>query len=136
MATYTSNYGLHQWAPEDNFLRTDFNADFLKIDAAMGNSPQIARGSYVGTGEYGDTPTRLEIGFQPKIVFIDSAGGDRFIRAQQGAKGVRVAHTNTSGHSCTLTWTSTGLEWVNTGADRATDQLNDSGTTYYWYAVS
>lgn len=35
MATYTSNYGLHQWAAEDNFLRTDFNTDFSKIDAAI-----------------------------------------------------------------------------------------------------
>ena len=35
MANYTANYQLHQWAPEDNFLRTDFNTDFAKIDAAL-----------------------------------------------------------------------------------------------------
>ena len=35
MATYTSNYQLHQWVPGDNFLRTDFNTDFQKIDAAI-----------------------------------------------------------------------------------------------------
>lgn len=35
MATYTSNYQLHQWVPGDNFLRTDFNTDFQKIDAAV-----------------------------------------------------------------------------------------------------
>ena len=35
MATYTPNYGLHQWVPEDNFLRTDFNEDFKKIDTAL-----------------------------------------------------------------------------------------------------
>lgn len=36
MANYTANYGLHQWEPEDNFLRTDFNADFAKMDTALG----------------------------------------------------------------------------------------------------
>ena len=35
MANYTQNYQLHQWVPEDNFLRTDFNEDFQKIDTAI-----------------------------------------------------------------------------------------------------
>ena len=40
MATYTPNYGLHQWVPEDQFLRTDFNEDFKKIDTALGDAKQ------------------------------------------------------------------------------------------------
>ena len=43
MATYTANYQLHQWVPEDNFLRTDFNQDFQKIDAAPGSIRAQAR---------------------------------------------------------------------------------------------
>ena len=35
MATYTTNYQLHQWEASDDFLRTDFNTDFQKIDAAI-----------------------------------------------------------------------------------------------------
>ena len=35
MSTFTQNYQLHQWVPEDNFLRTDFNEDFAKIDKAI-----------------------------------------------------------------------------------------------------
>ena len=35
MATYTTNYQLHQWEASDSFLRTDFNTDFQKIDAAI-----------------------------------------------------------------------------------------------------
>ena len=35
MANYTQHYQLHQWVPEDNFLRTDFNEDFKKIDTAI-----------------------------------------------------------------------------------------------------
>ena len=36
MATnYTTNYQLNQWEPNDQVLRTDFNADNAKLDAAL-----------------------------------------------------------------------------------------------------
>ena len=35
MASYTPHYHLHQWEPEDKFLRTDFNEDFAALDAAL-----------------------------------------------------------------------------------------------------
>ena len=35
LANYTEHYGLHQWVPEDDFLRTDFNTDFALIDTAL-----------------------------------------------------------------------------------------------------
>ena len=36
MATnQTSNYQLNQWEPTDQVLRTDFNADNVKLDAAI-----------------------------------------------------------------------------------------------------
>ncbi len=35
MSTKTSNYQLHQWEPNDQFLREDFNTDFAKIDAGI-----------------------------------------------------------------------------------------------------
>ena len=35
MANYTEHYQLHQWEPGDPFLRTDFNEDLAKIDAAL-----------------------------------------------------------------------------------------------------
>ena len=37
MATnQTTNYQLNQWEPTDQVLRTDFNADNAKLDAALG----------------------------------------------------------------------------------------------------
>lgn len=36
----TEHLGLHQWEAGDNFLRTDFNEDFAKIDAAAGGLTQ------------------------------------------------------------------------------------------------
>lgn len=48
MATYTANYGLHQWVPEDNFLRSDFNTDFQKIDSAIKATEEELRSGYQG----------------------------------------------------------------------------------------
>ena len=42
MATYTSNYQLHQWEPRDAFLRTDFNSDFQKIDRSLAQVRALA----------------------------------------------------------------------------------------------
>lgn len=57
MAEYTSNYQLHQWVPEDDFLRTDFNTDFQKIDEALAGLQtaldgkcQLKRGNFNGNG--------------------------------------------------------------------------------------
>lgn len=43
MASYTQHYQLHQWEPSDDFLRTDFNDDFKKIDAAIHDSEEGLR---------------------------------------------------------------------------------------------
>ena len=98
MATYTANYQLHQWVPEDNFLRTDFNQDFQKIDAALAGleagkvGPEaleplksdiasvrsiangkaaVAMGSYAGNGTL---PRTISLGYTPKAVFVSISG--------------------------------------------------------------
>ena len=41
MATnQTTNYHLNQWEPTDQVLRTDFNADNAKLDAALANKAE------------------------------------------------------------------------------------------------
>ena len=95
MATYTTNYQLHQWVPGDNFLRTDFNTDFQKIDAAIKGVETAANtalalkadkteltqacgaldeakcetltGSYTGNGA--NTRT-IDLGCAPRAVFV------------------------------------------------------------------
>ena len=87
MASYTTNYQLHQWVPEDDFLRTDFNTDFQKIDAAlaalrtlangkasasavsslqsqMASKAEVVTGAYTGNGS---TQT-ITLGFKPRAV--------------------------------------------------------------------
>ena len=70
----TQNYNLCQWAAEDRILRSDFNADNQKIDAALAAGVKIATGSYVGNGTFGESNARtLTFGFVPKIVFVVNA---------------------------------------------------------------
>lgn len=87
MANYTQNYGLHQWEPGDDFLRTDFNQDFAKIDTAvkgletavnkkleekatvqqltqgLGAKAELYVGSVMGTKDV----TVVNLGFRPRM---------------------------------------------------------------------
>lgn len=69
MSDYTEHYQLHQWEPEDPFLRVDFNEDLQKIDTALGGIPQIVVGTYTGT-ENVSTSTKIDLGFRPSLVLI------------------------------------------------------------------
>ena len=91
----TQNYQLNQYEPQDAFLRTDFNADNQKIDAALGQLSQrvdgkaerteldqtnasvakkceIYLGSYTGDGA---ESRNIELGFPPKAVYLCSQSG-------------------------------------------------------------
>ncbi len=59
MAQYTSNIGLHQWEPTDNFLRADFNQDFAKIDAAFGDLDPRFASAETARGWLEDTAARI-----------------------------------------------------------------------------
>ena len=91
----TQNYQLNQYEPQDAFLRTNFNADNQKIDAALGQLSQrvdgkaerteldqtnasvakkceIYLGSYTGDGA---ESRNIELGFPPKAVYLCSQSG-------------------------------------------------------------
>jgi len=61
-SNFTPNYQLNQWEPDDRVLRTDFNADNAKIDAAlagkMGVSTEAGR-MYPTTGTFTGTASRI-----------------------------------------------------------------------------
>jgi len=48
-SNYTSNYSLCQWAADDKVLRTEFNADNAKIDAALGSLAASVSGAASGS---------------------------------------------------------------------------------------
>lgn len=69
MANYTEHYQLHQWEPDDAFLRTDFNEDFKKIDNALSilSIDHIIIGSYRGDGTSSRT---ISLPWTPTILLI------------------------------------------------------------------
>ena len=98
MASNTANYGLHQWEATDDFLRTDFNTDFAKIDAALagleGDKAEIVFGNFTGDGSAVRT---IDLGFTPLAVLVENADG------QRGAEGYyRFGGLLVPGHTFTI----------------------------------
>ena len=139
MATYTSHYQLHQWEASDDFLRTDFNTDFQKIDAAIKGVETAANtalalkadkteltqacgaldeakcetltGSYTGNGA--NTRT-IDLGCAPRAVFVGE------FLAVPGMAG-----------SYLLSLTASGFQV----RDSLGTSTNSSGETYYYLAL-
>ena len=73
----TSNYGLNQWAAEDPVLRTDFNRDNAKLDAALFDmATRITVGSYTGDGT-SETRT-ISLPFTPQLVLLSGYYGSAY----------------------------------------------------------
>ena len=73
MANYTEHYQLHQWESEDSFLRTDFNADFAKIDGAIAACSHRPAAVLVSLGYQSYNQPRLSIdGDTAYMVMTDS----------------------------------------------------------------
>ena len=147
-ANYTEHYQLNQWEPEDKVLRTDFNADNLKIDGALvalaegkanqetlnslseqvtaldGRALRWAVGSYTGTGTYGsDSPCTLNfsksLGRAP-VFFMVRRESDYSTTKNPVLAAVRGIR------SCSVY-----PSLINTA--RATCYLTWSGTSVSWY---
>ena len=67
----TTNYNLHSWLPEDDFLRTEMNENFTKLDKAL--KELLICGSYTGDGAKTRT---ISLGFTPRAVFLITDDGD------------------------------------------------------------
>lgn len=77
MAGYTEHYQLHQWEPEDPFLRADFNEDLSKVDKALfqlasekygADKKGYVCGSYIGDG--GTGMQDIALSFQPGLLYL------------------------------------------------------------------
>ena len=131
MASYTTNYGLHQWVPGDNFLRTDFNDDFLIIDNAIkavadalssglagleADKAEFVTGNYVGN----DDDQNINLGFRPQAVLV---ANDHY---------AAIANRNSSHSSLSLTSTGFSVEYlVSWGVNTA----NTGGEKYTYLAM-
>ena len=66
MATnQTTNYQLNQWEPTDQVLRTDFNADNAKLDAALADLAE----DVAGKAEQTDLCRPLLVGKQTRAPY-------------------------------------------------------------------
>ena len=143
MANYTKHYQLHQWEPEDPFLRTDFNEDLAKIDTALGGKGncRIATGSYVGTGEYGqEHPNTIELPFPTRMIILDVTSDHGYntipryyilFRQASAFMGLGTSSSNW------LTWTDNTVSWYygSTDSDGAKFQFNSASQTYHYIAI-
>ena len=155
MASYTANYKLHQWEPEDNFLRTDFNEDFQKIDTALQGleskkadtttlnskistvtsrlSTQESRTYYVvGTFDGNGAASRdISLGFAPKAVFVEHNYGNRTINGvTYGGLAVTGSPLISNGQTA-MELTTNGFRVYSTSP---TPQLNQNKVRYNYIA--
>ena len=137
MANYTAHYHLHQWEPEDSFLRGDFNEDFQKIDAGLAGRGDCSLlfGSYVGTGTCGPSePTVLTLGIPAKALWV-SCGSRHAVFLRGNTQAVNFSTSD--GELLEVEWTQDGLSWKLGGGlyNHDYQQLNEKGTTYYYAAL-
>lgn len=138
MASYTEHYHLHQWTPEDAFLRTDFNTDLSAIDQALGEldsavdlcgNCEVYTADYVGTDSYGaGNPNTLN--FPAKPILITISGSDMLGFASRKFEQMTCIRSGGS-TSCSVTWSDDEktLSWYST--DGIENQLNSSRKIYH-----
>lgn len=119
--------------PDDAFSKLKTLVDVAQT-AANGKA-QIATGSYTGTGTSGSSnPNSLTFPFVPKIVFMRGAdGGNIPFPYFWGTGSFYLDIGGSSSRGVTANASGKTLQWYE---GYATTQLNESGKTYYWLAIS
>ena len=131
MATnHTSNYQLNQWEPTDQVLRSDFNADNAKVDAALAglattdqehetkmtqlNQQLSLRGNcqayfttYMGTGE---NQASLTFPHKPTFFCIMDPSEYFSVIALYGVTSV-LSHATTNTRSIHIQWSGNTVTW-------------------------
>lgn len=146
-SNYTENLGLCQWEATDHVLRTDFNADNIKIDAvlqehssniktlteqmtATGNC-QIYRRTYIGDGDYKNV-IRVYMDFPapPLVVLISNSNtGETLTAVSPCQYGYVQASTLTA---VPLAWSGSSLTWT---IGPSSLRMNENNVTYMVIAL-
>ena len=131
MASYTTNYGLHQWAASDDFLRTDFNADHLLIDTALNGletgKAEMTAGTYTGDG----TESRaIELGFQAQALLVERADSRRAATDYTIISGLALA-----GHPVERYAGFPEISITATGFQLHSAEVNETGLFYHYLAL-
>ena len=153
----TQNYNLNKPESTDPLRVADFNQNADKIDAALkdlntavgtkaeqsavnalttavasaGNC-KIAAGTYKGTNKYGSAnPTKLEVGFAPKLVLIGFEGENCRLFTPVLTRRFDFG-SSFSSEAYTATWGDTYFSVYSTSAY---GQLNSSDRTYNYIII-
>lgn len=100
---------------------------------------QVYAGSYVGTGTSGqNNPTTLTFPFEPKLVFVADQQTNTVINRVYSfafIRGMRygLSYGTSATNPLTLSWSGNTFSFY--AANNATQQLNQSGTTYNYVAI-
>ena len=134
---HTPNFNLCQWEADDKVLRSDFNADNQKIDAALASVPKLIFGTYTGNGQYGeDAPTSLTLPFTPKLLLISNR---QIMVNRKGVVGWFYGYTtgacdnDVNTEYVELTWNGNIVSWFSDVS--ADHQLNRANTVYHYCAI-
>lgn len=144
-SNYTENFGLCQWEATDAVLRTDFNEDNAKVDAAlaahgetltqltktMGNCSVYVK-SYVGNGTLNQyNAVTLSFPKPPQVVLVSSSEAIAlFFRGDMG-----TGLTNSAMFfRIDCNWSGNTITWSHTSEPRYS--LNNKGATYYVAALA
>ena len=125
----TTNYNLHAWEAGDDFLRSEFNENFAKLDAG---AIRMIFGSYTGLKDTNvQTAQHIELGVKPRAVIImtqyglnpNSAGISRGGIAGPGLTMCNAVLVTETGFSVQNRSTSSNV------------YLNQDGYVYYYIAL-
>ena len=125
----TTNYGLNQWAAEDNVLRQEFNQDNAKIEREFEDIaevlPRIVTGIYEGNGAASQF---IPLDSSPKAVIVWRYGVQ-----QGGSDGDIYGGFALPGHSANsaIEITDSGFTAYYSGKAKA----NVAGFDHYYLAV-
>ncbi len=148
MATnHTEHCQLSQWEPDDQVLRTDFNADHKKIDAVLeklertveehtrylnlcGNC-QIHMMSYVGNGNSGvENSCSMTCPKPPVLVFIQGNDNSAVLVIRPNEVFNVVGRTDISGPS--FRWNGNTVTWFHADSE---NQMNSPNMGYNVFAL-
>ena len=151
-ANQTTNYQLNQWEATDQVLRTDFNADNAKIDAALAgkvdqaaldnlesavdtltgttaslsatHNGRVYTSSYTGNGSASKT-----ISFPARPMLVNIMGSSNWLCAVQGSNVGSGGYLGGGGEAINVTWSGHSMT-VSSPSGDASYLCNWSGDRY------
>lgn len=103
----------------------------------MGEKTRIAKGSYIGTGKYGESnKNTLTFDFEPRMVVISGERYSRLIIMVPGrTQGFGVIQSTVDSTNVYYTLGKTTQWWVSANGAQEEHQANTNGFTYYYFAI-